>query len=254
MLPLSYAQQRLWFLSRTQPNPSYNVPFAVRLRGSLDAESLRQALRDVVGRHEALRTRFPESGDGPWQDILPAEQADVPWEFVTTDSERLVAGLSDTARHVFDLTTELPLRAALFTVADDDHVLLLVCHHIAADGWSLGPLVRDLATAYTARSTSGEAPVWPELPVQYADFTLWQQEVLGGVEDAGSVASRQLEHWRRVLADLPEELVLPADRARPAVPSHRGDAVPLVLGAEVHGRVVELARSSGATVFMVCQA
>ncbi|MFB7587036.1 amino acid adenylation domain-containing protein [Streptomyces sp. NPDC056169] len=253
MLPLSYAQQRLWFLSRTQPNPSYNVPLALRLRGALDADALRRALLDVLGRHEALRTRFPESGTGPWQDILPAEEADVPWEFLTTDASRLSADLGEAARHVFDLTTELPVRATLFAVDEDDHTLLLVLHHIAADGWSLGPLVRDLATAYTAR-TVGQEPEWPELPVQYADYTLWQQEVLGRVEDPESVAFGQLKHWSEVLAGLPEELALPVDRSRPAVPSHRGDAVPLSLGAEVHGRVVELARSSGATVFMVCQA
>ncbi|MFF8835274.1 amino acid adenylation domain-containing protein [Streptomyces sp. NPDC015130] len=276
MIPLSYAQQRLWFLSRTQPNPSYNVPLALRLGGTLDADSLRLALLDVLGRHEALRTRFPEAetetgaegeveagsepetgsetASGPWQDIVPVEDIDLPWESVATNPDRLSADLGDAARHVFDLTAELPLRATLFKVADDDHVLLLVCHHIAADGWSLGPLVRDLATAYTTRSASGQAPEWPELPVQYADYTLWQQEVLGRVEDPGSVASGQLRHWKEVLAGLPEELALPVDRVRPAVPSHRGDAVPVTLDAGVHGRVVELARSSGATVFMVCQA
>ncbi|MFE1905517.1 amino acid adenylation domain-containing protein [Streptomyces gardneri] len=260
MIPLSYAQQRLWFLSRTQPNPSYNVPLALRLRGTLDADSLRLALGDVLGRHEALRTRFPEteaeitSGIGLWQDIVPIEEVELPWEPVATDPGRLTADLDEAARHIFDLTTELPLRATLFTVADDDHVLLLVCHHIAADGWSLGPLLRDLATAYSTRTATGLEPVWPELPVQYADYTLWQQEVLGRVEDPESVVSGQLRHWKEVLAGLPEELVLPADRARPAVPSHRGDAVPLTLDAEVHARVVELARSSGATVFMVCQA
>ncbi|CAM5618925.1 condensation domain-containing protein [Streptomyces narbonensis] len=190
MIPLSYAQQRLWFLSRTQPNPSYNVPLALRLRGTLDADSLRLALMDVLGRHEALRTRFPDSDTGPRQDIVPVEEVDLPWEVVVTDPGRLAADLSATARHVFDLTAELPLRAALFAVDDGDHVLLLVCHHIAADGWSLGPLVRDLATAYTTRTASGLEPVWPELPVQYADYTLWQQEVLG--------AWRIRRAWRRV--------------------------------------------------------
>ncbi|MFI8325545.1 amino acid adenylation domain-containing protein [Streptomyces sp. NPDC085529] len=254
MIPLSYAQQRLWFLSRTQPNPSYNIPLALRLRGTLHPDALRRALDDVLGRHEALRTRFPESGDGaPRQEILPAEQAPIAWEAVTTGPDGVDAALAGAARHVFDLTTELPVRATLFTVASDHHVLLLVCHHIAADGWSLGPLVRDLAAAYTARA-AGREPAWPELPVQYADYTLWQQDVLGREDDPESVASRQLGHWRQALADLPEELVLPADRPRPAVPSHRGDAVPLTLGADAHRRVVELARSCGATVFMVCQA
>ncbi|MFF2775410.1 amino acid adenylation domain-containing protein [Streptomyces sp. NPDC058052] len=253
MIPLSYAQQRLWFLSRTQPNPSYNIPLALRLRGGLDTHALRLALADVLGRHEALRTRFPETGTGPRQEIVPPEEADVAWRTVATGPDGIDAGLGEAARHVFDLTAELPLRATLFAVADDEHVLLLVCHHIAADGWSLGPLVRDLAAAYTARA-EGREPAWPELPVQYADYTLWQQEVLGSVDDPESVASRQLGHWRQALADLPEELALPADRPRPVVPSHRGDAVPLSLGAEVHGRVVELARATGATVFMVCQA
>ncbi|MFE0339942.1 amino acid adenylation domain-containing protein, partial [Streptomyces sp. NPDC058955] len=254
MIPLSYAQQRLWFLSRTQPNPSYNIPLALRLRGPLRTHSLRRALHDVLARHEALRTRFPESEDGvPRQEILPAEQADTVWEPVATGPEGIDAALAGAARHVFDLTTELPVRATLFTVDADHHVLLLVCHHIAADGWSLGPLVRDLAAAYTARA-AGREPAWPELPVQYADYTLWQQDVLGREDDPESVASRQLAHWRQALADLPEELALPADRPRPAVPGHRGDAVPLALGAAVHHQVVELAWSCGATVFMVCQA
>ncbi|MDT0616528.1 amino acid adenylation domain-containing protein, partial [Streptomyces lancefieldiae] len=212
--PLSFAQQRLWFFSRVEGgSPLYNVPFALRLRGTLDEDSLRRALGDVVGRHEALRTRFPESDTGPWQDVLAAEEAEVPWESVPTDPDRLACDLSEAARRAFDLTTGLPLRAALFTVADDDHVLLLVLHHIICDGWSIGALARELADGYTARTT-GREPARRPLPVQYADYTLWQQEVLGRVEDRGSVAFRQLEHWRGVLAGLPEEVALPVDRAR----------------------------------------
>ncbi|WP_037880705.1 non-ribosomal peptide synthetase, partial [Streptomyces sp. NRRL F-5727] len=251
--PLSFAQQRLWFFSRVERSPLYNVPFAVRLRGPLDRRALQDALADAVRRHESLRTRFPESDSGPWQDVLPPEAADVPWEFSATDEDRLTDVLSAAARRPFDLTTGLPLRAALFTLGDDDHVLLLVLHHIVCDGWSMGALAREVADGYTARAAGRDA-VRPELPVQYADYTLWQQDVLGRADDPDSLAARQLAHWRNVLADLPEELALPADRPRPAVPGHRGDAVPLALDAEVHGRVVELARACGATVFMVCQA
>ncbi|RSD09445.1 amino acid adenylation domain-containing protein [Amycolatopsis eburnea] len=246
-LPLSFAQQRLWFVDQAEePNAGYDVPRALRLRGTLDVAALRAALADVVERHESLRTVFPSHEGEPWQEILTAPS--VPWTFTQSTEDRLDDVLAEAAAHVFDLRTELPIRAHLVSVAADDHVLLLVLHHIASDGWSAAPLWRDMATAYAAR-VDGEAPGWAPLPVQYADYTLWQREVLDDGEIAG-----QLAFWRDTLAGAPEELALPADRVRPAVASHRGGSVEFALDANVHMGLAELARHGGATLFMALQA
>ncbi|WP_370962896.1 non-ribosomal peptide synthase/polyketide synthase [Amycolatopsis sp. cg9] len=246
-LPLSFAQQRLWFVDQAEEaNAGYDVPRALRLRGPLDVAALRAALADVVERHESLRTVFPSHEGEPWQEILTAPP--VPWTVVRSTEDRLDDVLAEAAAHVFDLRTELPIRAHLVEVAADDHVLLLVLHHIASDGWSAAPLWRDLATAYAAR-LDGQAPGWAPLPVQYADYTLWQREVLDDGELAG-----QLAFWRDTLAGTPEELALPADRVRPALASHRGGSVEFALGADVHTGLAELARRGGATLFMALQA
>ncbi len=246
-LPLSFAQQRLWFVDQAEEaNAGYDVPRALRLRGSLDVAALQAALADVVERHESLRTVFPSHEGEPWQEILTA--ASVPWTLTQSTEDALDDVLAEAAAHVFDLRTELPIRAHLVEVAADDHVLLLVLHHIASDGWSAAPLWRDLATAYAAR-LDGEAPGWTPLPVQYADYTLWQREVLDEPEIAG-----QLAFWRDALAGAPEELALPTDRVRPAVASHRGGSVELTLGADVHAALADLARGSGGTLFMALQA
>ncbi|MFI2415965.1 condensation domain-containing protein, partial [Streptomyces sp. NPDC018947] len=254
-VPLSYAQQRLWFIDRLEPDSGlYNVPFAVRMTGGLDREALRQALADVVARHESLRTVFPEERGAAWQRVLPAGQAQVPFFEQAIDAQKLTDELVAAAAQGFDLAHEVPVRAHLFSVSDGSCVLLLVVHHIAADGWSMGPLARDLSHAYAAR-VGGEAPVWgAELPVQYADYALWQRGLLGDEADAGSLGGRQLAYWREALADLPVELVLPVSRPRPAVPSHRGGRVVARWDAELHAGVVELARGSGVSVFMVVQA
>ncbi|MDT0378187.1 amino acid adenylation domain-containing protein [Streptomyces sp. DSM 42041] len=255
MIPLSYAQQRLWFFSRSDDSPAYNVPFALRLTGPLDHAALAAALHDVLTRHEALRTVFPAPDGQPRQHIL--DPGDLPSGLPTVRTEageQLRQALSEAAQEVFDLATEVPFRARLFEVRPrEEHVLLLVMHHIVSDGGSLQPLLRDLGAAYTAR-TRGHAPGWDELPVQYADYTLWQQEMLGDADDPQSVLAAQLDHWHGALAGLPEEVTLPGERRRPGVPSHRGGTVPLCLGADVHARVVELARETGTTVFMVLHA
>ncbi|MFF1379055.1 condensation domain-containing protein, partial [Streptomyces sp. NPDC058308] len=188
-MPLSFAQRRLWFLYRFEgPSATYNVPVVLRLSGALDVDALCAALGDVVVRHEALRTVFPESDGQPYQDIRPVTEAR-PVVDVESVTEAELAGAVDRAvSHPFDLATELPLRAGLFTVEDavDEHVLVLVIHHIAGDGWSMGPLLRDLSTAYTARRAGGP-PTWEPLPVQYADYTLWQHELLGDTDDPDSL-------------------------------------------------------------------
>ncbi|MEU0125186.1 amino acid adenylation domain-containing protein, partial [Streptomyces albidoflavus] len=231
-LPLSYAQQRLWFLREWEEGgDTYNIPLAIRLRGPLDPAALAQALTDVVARHEALRTRYPSVDGEPYQQIDPAGTVDL--RLTPVPAGGLEGLLAAAAAHVFDLAAELPLHAELLAVSSEDHVLVLVLHHIAGDGWSMAPLSRDLGTAYAAR-TAGEAPRWAPLPVQYADYTLWQRELLGAAEDEDSRYATQLRYWVEQLADAPQELVLPTDRPRPPVASHRGEVVTALMGPELH--------------------
>ncbi|MFF4486774.1 amino acid adenylation domain-containing protein [Streptomyces sp. NPDC001544] len=250
-VPLSFAQQRLWFLSRLEgPSATYNIPLELRLSGPLDVEALRASLGDVVARHESLRTVFPEEEGTPCQLVLDGERARP--SFVVTERAREELGtvLRAASLQPFDLTRDLPLRAELFRVAPAEHVLLVVMHHIATDGWSTRPLAQDLAAAYEARR-AGAAPVWPELPVQYADYALWQRARTDPAQDG---TSPELAFWTRQLADLPEELDLPYDRPRPSVASYRGDTVGVAIDADTHAAVVRLARRTGTTVFMVLQA
>ncbi|MCX4758392.1 amino acid adenylation domain-containing protein [Kitasatospora purpeofusca] len=267
MIPVSYAQQRLWLIDQIEgPTALYNLPFAVRLRGALDLDALRAATADVVARHEALRTVFPVDGEGvPVQHILPSAEAGTAFTTVECAPADYAALRDRAAAHTFDLSAETPFRVTVFSLTpttpsgDDgadavpEHVLLLVLHHIAGDGWSLGPLLRDLAAAYTAR-LAGAAPDREPLPVQYADYALWQRELLGEESDPFSLMSRQLDHWRGVLAGLPEELELPVDRPRPPVPTGAADAAPFTLGPELHTALAELALRQRSTLFAVLQA
>ncbi|MDQ1740477.1 MAG: hypothetical protein QOE53_2129, partial [Pseudonocardiales bacterium] len=253
-LPLSPAQARVWFLHRMEgASATYNIPLALRLDGELDTQALEVALADVAARHESLRTVFPEQDGIPHQHILPFEQARPPLRLDAIREADLAAHLAEAAAEPFALTHETPLRARLFRLAPRRHVLLLLLHHIAGDGWSLQPLTRDLAQAYAARR-AGTAPAWPELDVQYADYTLWQRDLLGAENDPDSLLARQLAFWRSALAGAPEELSLPTDRARPPLASYRGGSVTLRLDAELHRRLLALARSSGASLFMLLQA
>ncbi|SFH80821.1 condensation domain-containing protein, partial [Methylobacterium phyllosphaerae] len=250
----SYAQRRLWFLYRLEgPSPTYNIPLALRFKGRLEADALEAALADVAGRHESLRTVFPSVEDTPRQEILAAETARPVLACIETSEAELPRRLSEAAGYCFDLDREMPFRAWLFRLDDEQQVLLLLCHHIASDGWSMAPLVRDLGTAYAARCR-GEVPGWRPLAVQYADYTLWQRELLGDEADEHSLIARQLAYWGEVLSGLPEQLDLPADRPRPAVASYRGGRVPLRLEGELHGRLLRLARDGQASLFMVMQA
>ncbi|MEU6371511.1 condensation domain-containing protein, partial [Streptomyces sp. NPDC046931] len=256
MISLSFSQRRLWFLNRLEgaATATYNLPITLRLTGSLDRDALAAALRDVVERHEALRTVFPEGPDGtPYQHILDTDQAWTGMEVVPTTEHELEASVTAFRTRGFDVTVDTPLRTQLFAVADDVHVLVVVLHHIAGDGWSMAPLARDVARAYEAR-IDGQAPAWEPLPVQYADYALWQRELLGDESDPDSLISRQVAHWRRTLADLPEQIELPVDRPRPPAASYRGDSVEFTVDTTVHRGLVALARESGASVFMVVQA
>ncbi|WP_432071309.1 amino acid adenylation domain-containing protein, partial [Streptomyces sp. AA1529] len=257
LVPLSYAQRRLWFLHKLEgPSATYNMPLALRLTGHVDQEALHAALLDVAARHESLRTVFPETDDEPHQVVLDPDQAAVPWETRAVAADELPAALEAAACHAFDLATETPLRAWLFEEPEGGSatcVLLVLMHHIAADGWSLAPLAKDLVAAYSARC-AGSAPEWDALPVQYADFTLWQQQALGREDDPDSSIARQVAFWRQMLAGAPEELNLPTTRPRPERPSHQGATVTVELPAHVHRGLAELASASGASVFMTLQA
>ncbi|MGI8312746.1 condensation domain-containing protein [Saccharopolyspora hattusasensis] len=231
MIPLSFAQQRLWFLHRMEGrSATYNVPYALRLNGKLDVAALRRALDDVLARHESLRTRIAGDQDEPRQLIVENKQ--VPWQHRKVEAERLVDELREAAGQPFDLAREIPIRAWLFQTDAEEYVLLLLLHHIAVDGWSLGLLARDMGQAYAARCV-GVAPAWAPLPVQYADYTLWQRELLGEGDDGSSVLARQREYWLRQLAGLPDAIDLPADRRRPPVQSHRGDYLDVDRGRQV---------------------
>src|SRR5215472_4867227 len=253
MIPLSFAQQRLWFIAQIEgPSATYNTPMALRLEGQLDVAALGAALADVIGRHEVLRTVFEVTDGEPGQKVLPLDEAG--WRLRTVQAEEaelpgVVAGI---AGEPFDLAAEVPVRAVLVIVGPGVHVLVLVIHHIAADGWSAGVLARDLSAAYGARR-EGRAPGWAPLPVQYADYAVWQRELLGEGDDPGSLLARQVAWWRGALAGAPPELALPADRPRPAVASYRGHTTALVVPAGVHGRLAALAREQGVTLFMVVQ-
>jgi glutamate racemase len=253
-IPLSPGQRRLWFLHRLEgPSATYNLPFALRMSGALDQAALRAALADVTGRHESLRTVFPEDDGTPWQQILDAAP-DRPGLAVTeVAGDELDEAVALAARHRFDLATEIPLRAELFSTGPTEHVLLLVLHHIAGDGWSMVPLARDLATAYRAR-LAGRAPDWRPLPLQYADHTLRQLRTLGDETDPGSPLARDLDFWRAELAGLPDQLELPADRPRPAVNSYRGGSVALRIDRQVHARLLALAGDTWSSLFMVLHA
>ena len=257
-LPLSYAQRRLWFLERldgegSSAASSYVIPLAVRLKGALDRVALEAALTDLVVRHESLRTLFPETLGVPRQEIVAPSAVRVELTVSAVSEASLSGALSAVAGRGFELASELPLRVHLFALSADEHVLLLMLHHIAGDGWSLSLLARDLAEFYGAR-LRGVAAALPALSVQYADYTLWQHALLGDESDGESAIARQLGYWTERLQGVPDQIDLPLDRPRPAVSSHRGDSVSLALSAQLHRDLLALARASGASLFMVLQA
>ncbi|GAA2787234.1 hypothetical protein GCM10010452_14370 [Crossiella cryophila] len=240
-LPLSFAQQRLWFLDRLAPGGTdYLVPFALRLTGELDEPALRDAVRDLADRHAILRTRYTEQDGEPAQLIDPAGR--IPFTTLTTDGDPLDLVHAD-LRQPFDLATQLPARATLIRVTATDHLFLLTLHHISSDGWSAEVLATDLNRLYTARRDGDTPP--PAPTVQYADYATWQRTTA----DTPEFAAR-LDHWRETLANL-STVDLPTDRRRPRVRDWRGDRLAVELPADL-GRAVEtLARQHGATPFMV---
>ena len=251
---LSFAQRRLWFLARLMgASRNYNVSTTLELKGPIDATALAQALLDVVARHETLRTVFPEVDGEPVQRILPAAEVPVELDVVEAGGADLAEALATDGRYEFDLTTEIPIRARLHVLGPEAAVLSIVIHHIACDGWSMGPFLRDLSSSYGARR-AGHPPALADLPVTYGDYTAWQREVLGSEDDPDSLVQQQLKYWNQALADLPQGTQLPFDRVRPPVASYRGRTLVFELSPEVHGRLYELATRTRSSLFMVAQA
>ncbi|WP_297626967.1 non-ribosomal peptide synthetase [Nocardia sp.] len=253
-VPLSPAQQRMWFVNRYDPSsPAYNVPVALRLSGHLDLTALRTALYDVIERHETLRTLYPDIDGVGGQHILSAAEVPLDLEPIAMTLEELPTAVMRTVTEGFDVTKAVPLRFRLFRIEPEEHVIVLVAHHIATDGFSMAPLTRDVAAAYATRA-AGRQPAWEPLPVQYADYTLWQHARLGVEDDPESRLAQQLDYWSRTLADLPDHLDLPADRPRQARASHRAAECTARVNSEVSAAIERCARAQRATPFMVVHA
>ncbi|MFL6257618.1 MAG: amino acid adenylation domain-containing protein, partial [Pyrinomonadaceae bacterium] len=249
-LPLSFAQQRLWFLDQLQPGTAtYNIPSALRVEGRLDAHALRRSLDEVVRRHEALRTTFEVADGEPRQFVSGESTLSLPFVDLrglpAAEREQEARRLADEeARRPFDLTRGPLLRAALVQLADEEHVLLFTMHHIISDAWSSGVLVGELAELYES-FVAGREPSLPELPVQYGDFAAWQRAWLGG-----EVLREQLDYWVKQLAGAPAPIELPTDYPRPPLQTYRGAVRYLTLPRALTEKLNELSRREGVTLFM----
>jgi amino acid adenylation domain-containing protein len=249
-VPTSFAQQRLWFLSRLEPDsPAYNIPRPLRMQGALNVPVLRQTFNLILARHDVLRGRFELVDGQPVQLIAPRLELDLP----IVDLEHLAAAEREAeisrqaiaeAQRPFDLTQAPLLRVRLLRLAAEDHVLFLTMHHIVSDGWSMGLLVREMTQIYQALGT-GQQIQLPELPIQYADFARWQRQRL-----QGEVLDEQVEYWKESLAGAPAVLDLPVIRARPATQTTRGSHLETVLSRELTQALGELSRREGVTLFM----
>ncbi|WP_051028054.1 non-ribosomal peptide synthetase [Nocardia higoensis] len=254
LVPLAPAQQRMWFFNQYDTaSGAYNMPIALRLRGELDIDALRSAMADVLARHESLRTRYPDHDGTLIQVIEPPDRVDHELSVVDARSDELLSAVTEFAGAGFDVSSRAPVRARLFRAADLDepeYVLAVVVHHIAADGFSMTPLARDVMTAYSAR-IRGQAPSWAPLPIQYADYALWQRAALGSPDDPHSLSAEQIRYWTEALDGAPEELSLPFDRPRPVVRSNRSGSCAAVSDAGLVAGLERVARECGSSLFMV---
>jgi amino acid adenylation domain-containing protein len=248
--PMSFAQERLWFLDQLEPNrPTYNLPDTHYFKGPLDLDALQRSLSEIVRRHELLRTTFQMVDGKPMQVIAPPQPLELPLIDIShlPDTERAAKAqqlADEDSIQPFDLSRDPLFRMQLVRLAEEEHLLLFTMHHIISDGWSLQVMAREMSALYEAYK-AGQSFSLPELPIQYADFAVWQREWL-----QGEVLEKQLEYWREQLGGELPELELPFDYARPARRSYRGDAANLELNGEVSRRLKEIARESGTTFFM----
>ena len=254
-VPLSYAQSRLWFLNQFDTaSASYNIPLTLRIRGDLNSTALHAAINDLVARHESLRTVFPWTAGQPEQIILSTDDAQIAMPTIEISEELADYTVNAEAIRGFDVSTQLPIRALLIRQGAEDHLLLLTLHHIAADGWSLHPLANDLSMAYRDRDR-GHDPAFTQLPVQYADYALWQRETLGAEDDPDSAISDQLAFWKNTLTGAPLELRLPVDRPRSTrTIGHASRAIPIEISPAIHAGLRRLSADRNASLFMVLQA
>ncbi|MBN3921605.1 condensation domain-containing protein, partial [Nostoc sp. NMS4] len=250
LLPLSYAQQRLWFLDQLEPNSAlYNIPFALRLVGNLNQAALEQSLQEIIHRHEALRTNFVTVDGQPTQII----QTETNWAVLVLEWQHLPPAKQEIATQQlaqeqallpFNLTNEALIRATLVVLNKTEHILLVCMHHVVSDGWSMGVFIQELAALYKAYSQGQPSPLAP-LPIQYADFAIWQREWL-----QGDVLQTQLSYWKQQLKDAPALLSLPTDRPRPAVQTFVGAYQEFALSVELTNRLTKLSQEGGCTLFM----
>ncbi|MBG1243112.1 non-ribosomal peptide synthetase [Nostoc sp. NZL] len=249
-LPLSYAQQRLWFLDQFEPNSAfYNIPMALRLVGNLNQPALEQSLQEIIHRHEALRTNFITVDGKPSQII----QIQTNWtvsvidlKYLSTTNQEITSQelARQQAIQPFDLANGALIRTTLLVLSQTEHILLVCMHHVVSDGWSMGVFVQELAALYDAYAQGQPSPLAP-LPIQYTDFAIWQREWL-----QGNVLQNQLTYWQQQLANAPDLLSLPTDRPRPAVQTFAGAYQKFALSAELTGGLIQLSQQQGVTLFM----
>ncbi|WP_338511047.1 amino acid adenylation domain-containing protein [Pseudomonas trivialis] len=243
-LPLSFAQERQWFLWQLDPHSAaYHIPGALRLHGQLDLAALQRSFDTLLARHDSLRTQLVEDGEQLWQHVLPEARVEIRQAHV--DESQLMAQVQAQVARPFDLHQAPLLRVSLLQLADDEHVLVMVQHHIVSDGWSMQLMVEELVHLYAAYS-QGHTPQLPELPIQYADYALWQRRWM----EAGEKA-RQLAYWQNLLAGEQPVLELPLDRPRPAQQSHRGASLQVHLPTTLVADLKRLAQQEGVTPFML---
>ena len=249
-LPLSYAQQRLWFLDQLEPNsPFYNISLALHLAGNLQVDVLEKSLQEIIQRHESLRTNFATIEGNPVQIIKPESN----WQLTLVngkdspkyrEEQEIKKWLEIHSHQPFDLANDSLIRATLLKLSDTEHFLLICLHHIVSDGWSMGVFIQELTTLYNAY-TKGLEPLLQELPIQYADFAIWQREYL-----QGEIRQNQLNYWQKQLAAAPALLHLPTDYPRPLQQSFQGDRIKCILSPELSQGLNKLSREKGVTLFM----
>ena len=242
-IPLSPSQQRIWFLQQLEPdNSTYKISRTLRLRGPLDVDALQQAFTTILKRHESLRTRFITTNDVPIQVIDPFSDYELP--LIHTSEDQLISLLRKESRRPFDLARDLMLRANLFRLQAEEHILQMVIHHIVTDGWSMGVLRRELTILYEVYTQKQTNPL-PELPIQYADYSEWQRQRL-----SGSLLQTQLDYWTKKLEGIPPLLKLPTDHPRPARSSNRGKKLTFNISQPLTQSLQTLSRREDATLFM----